>query len=188
MVASNSTNPAASMSSNIEDTGTPLEMQLGTVFRRNCIELIRPATGKSSAISLLVQALAREEQLDRQHAGKIICQLIERERHSSSAIGKGLAFPHLRTKDVSQFVGAIGVAPEGIHFGSLDKQPTQLVFLTLTPWENREQHVALLSRLVRLMQDKAVNLQMAQGLRPQGVYDYLMDLGDPASASAAGGP
>lgn len=183
MVAPNQATFSSGSRSN--DPGSPLGLPLAGVFRRNCIELIRPATGKSSAISLLVQTLAREEQLDRQHAEGIIRQLMERERHSSSAIGKGLAFPHLRTKDVSHFVGAIGVAPEGIQFGSLDNEPTKLVFLTLTPWEDREQHVDLLSRLVRLIKDKAVTMQMAHRMKPQAVYDYLIDLDaqEPASGS-----
>ena len=176
MVTSNS---ITSEDSRLPESGgstAALGLPLTSVFRPNCIELIRPATGKSSAISLLIQTLAREERLDRQHAEKIICQLIEREPHSSSAIGKGLAFPHLRTHDVDHFVGAIGVAPEGMNFGSRDQQPTKLVFLTLTPWEHREEHVNLLSRLVRLMQDKVVTMRLNHQIRPQDVYQYLTDL------------
>ena len=118
----------------------------------------------------------REERIDRAHAEEIISGLMERERYGSSAIGKGLAFPHLRTRSVDHFVGAIGVAPEGIPFGSLDQQPTHFVFLTLSPWDEREEHVLLLSRLVSLMGDKAITLQLREGMRPQQVYEYLSDL------------
>jgi mannitol/fructose-specific phosphotransferase system IIA component (Ntr-type) len=178
MVTSNTTDPENTDLSSLDRETTAVGLPLASVFRRNCIEVIRPATGKSQAISLLVQSLAREERLNREHAESIIRQLIERERHASSAIGNGLAFPHLRTRDVSHFVGAIGVAPEGFNFGAMDSQTTKLVFLILTPWEKREEHTDLLSRLVKLVKDKAVNLQMNNPLRPQMVYAYLMDLGN----------
>lgn len=153
-----------------------IHIDFTSVFWPNCIEMIRPASGKSSVISLLVQSLVCEGRVDRGQAENIIHGLMERERHGTSAIGKGLAFPHLRTACVDQFVGAIGVAPEGINFGALDDEPTKLVFLTLSPRSGREQHIHLLSRLVCLMQDKAVNMQLHHQLRPQDVYDYLADL------------
>ena len=176
MVKCNTTNTVNSIPAETDNPRPAMVLPLGSIFRPNCIEMIRPATGKSSTISILIQALTREEQIDRQRAEEIIRQLIDRERHSSSAIGKGLAFPHLRTRDVDRLVGAIGVAPEGIQFGALDNAPTKLVFLSLTPWEDREQHIHLMSRLVRLMNDKAVHMQMNHRLRPQAVYQYLTDL------------
>ena len=146
------------------------ELRLTSVFRHTCIEMIRPDMRKSSVICLLLQCLAREGHIDRQHAEKINLDIQERERHGSSAIGRGFAFPHLRTHNVEHFVGAIGIAPEGIEFGALDGRPTKLVLLTLSPWEGREAHMNLLSRLATLMQNKAVTLQ------PECVYDCLLDL------------
>ncbi len=147
--------------------------------------MIRPASEKSSVISLLIQSLVCEGRIDPAHAEEIIRGLIEHERHGTSAIGKGLAFPHLRTAEVKEFVGAIGVAPDGIDFGSLDHDPTKLVFLTLSPRDGREQHIQLLSRLVRLMQDKAVNMQLHHRLRPQDVYEYLSDLDEQNRSTTA---
>ena len=153
-----------------------LDISLRSVFHPSCVEVIRGGSGKSSVISLLVRILAREQHIDRSHAEAIVRELLDRERHSTSAIGRGLAFPHLRTHEVEHFVGAIGVAPDGIDFGALDGEPTKLVLLTLSPWQDREQHMALLSRLVSLMQNKAVSLQLTHRLNPKDVYEYLTDL------------
>ncbi|WP_339908365.1 PTS sugar transporter subunit IIA [Symmachiella dynata] len=157
-------------------------LDLTSVFRPNCIEMIRSASGKSSVISRLVQTLVCEERVERVHAEEIINGLLERERHGTSAIGKGLAFPHLRTQNVTNFVGAIGVAPDGINFSALDSGLTKLVFLTLSPRDGREQHITLLSRLVALMQSKAVNMQLHHQIRPSDVYDYLTDLDEQSRA------
>jgi nitrogen PTS system EIIA component len=160
------------------------EFPLTSIFRRNCVQIIRPAMGKSSVISLLVETLAREEHIKRDHAEGIVAELLQRESHGTSAIGKGLAFPHLRTHDVEHFVGAIGVAPDGVNFGALDAEPTKLVFLTLSPWADRERHMALLSRLVSLMQDKAINMQLHHQIQPEDVYEYLIDLDNQSQTQA----
>ncbi len=160
----------------VEIKPTVPHLDLSSVFRLSCIEMLRSASGKSSVISLLVQSLVCEGRVERAHAEEIINGLMERERYGTSAIGKGLAFPHLRTKNVRNFVGAIGVAPDGINFAALDNGQTKLVFLTLSPRDGREQHITLLSRLVALMQNKAVNMQLHHQIRPSDVYEYLTDL------------
>lgn len=82
----------------------------------------------------------------------------------------------LRTIEVQRFVGAIGVAPEGIHFESLDHEPTKIVFLTLSPLTSRRKHLNLLSRLVCFMRDKVMNMQMNHPIKPHEIYQYLRDL------------
>lgn len=151
-------------------------LKLTDVFHPNCIETIRPGTGKSSVISLLVRCLARAEHIGREHSKQLIADLLERERCGSSAIGRGLAFPHLRTRIVTCFVGAIGLAPDGINFGALDGNPTRLVLLTLSPWDGREAHMNLLSRLVSLMQDKSVSHHLNHNIKPPQLYTCLCDL------------
>lgn len=151
-------------------------LSLVEVFRPNCIETIRGGTGKSSVISLLVSRLASVERIEREFAEEIIRKILERERHCSTGYGKGFAFPHLRTPRVSHFVGAIGIAPDGLNFGSMDQSPTKLVFLTLSPLDYREEHADLMSRLANLMQDKRIGLQLMQTQQPTDFYRLLCDL------------
>jgi mannitol/fructose-specific phosphotransferase system IIA component (Ntr-type) len=93
--------------------------------------------------------------------------------------------PHLRTEAVLQFVGAVGLAPEGINFQSLDGDPTRLIFLVLGPYAKRERHFELMGRLSALMRDKST-LMFLQGRRtPREVFEYLGDL-DARSGEAVG--
>ena len=151
-------------------------LKLTDVFRPTCIETIPHGTGKSSVISLLVRCLTRAEYIDGEYSEQLIADLLERERCGSSAMGRGLAFPHLRTRIVTHFVGAIGLAPGGINFGALDGNPTRLVLLTLSPWDGREAHTNLLSRLVSLMQDKSVTHHLNHNIKPPQLYTCLCDL------------
>jgi len=154
----------------------PVRFSFSEIFQPNCVESIRGGTGKSSVISLLVRLLASTERIGREHAEGIIQKILDRERHCSTAFGKGLAFPHLRTPEVTHFVGAIGIALDGVNFGSADQSPTKLILLTLSPHDDRQQHSELLSRLVSLMKDKAIALQLSQQTQPADLHRYLCEL------------
>lgn len=148
---------------------------LTDVFTPDCVETLPASTSKSDLIRKLVQSLVQQNRLQAQHAQRVVDQLLEHESYGSSAIGKGLAFPHLRTSKVEQFVGAIGIASEGICLDALDQQPTKLVFLMLSPIESRNRHMDLLSRLVCLMKDTVIRVQLSHLLHAD-IYQYLRDL------------
>lgn len=147
------------------------------VFGSDCIVRISSTT-KADAIRCLVSVLVNNHRVDASRAEEIIRNLMRRESYGSSAFGNGFAFPHLRTSEVQRFTGAIGVAPEGLSFESLDHRPTKLVFLTLSPIASREQHMNLLSRMFNLMRDKAISMQLHHCIQPIEIYRYLQDLDD----------
>lgn len=152
-------------------------LRLSSIFTQDCIVRIPMGAKKKAVLEQLLQTLANSYQLTPQTQVPALLQsLLDRERTGSSGIGKGLALPHLRTESVYRFVGAIGLAPEGIDFQSIDGNPTKLVFLLLGPHEQREQHIELMGRLSALMRDKST-LMFLQGQRtPHAVHDYLADL------------
>jgi mannitol/fructose-specific phosphotransferase system IIA component (Ntr-type) len=158
--------------------GSPRKCRLclTDMFERSCLENIASCVDKSSVVDQLVKSIARANRIESKHVRPIIDELIERERFTTSAVGKGLAFPHIRSRRVSKFTGAVGIAPTGIDLQSLDKRPTKLVFLILSPWDEREMHLRLLSRLVSLTQDKSVHLRMDHELCPQDIWQYFQDL------------
>ena len=151
-------------------------LTLSSIFDSNCIESIPPSTGKVDVIRRLVQLLVIHHRIDQECGEAVILQLIQRESYGSSAIGKGLAFPHVRTNEVSCFTGAIGVAPESVNFESLDHKPTKLIFLTLSPLASRRQHTVLFGRLLSLMRDKAMSMRLQNFMRPHDIHQYLRDL------------
>jgi len=106
----------------------------------------------------------------------LVESLMERESHGTTALGKVLAIPHLRTDAVCRIVGAVGLAPAGVDFQSLDGAPTKVIFLVLWPTEKREQHFELMGRLSALMRDKSMLMCLQGQQKPHLVYEYLKDL------------
>jgi mannitol/fructose-specific phosphotransferase system IIA component (Ntr-type) len=151
-------------------------MRLASVFSPDCIEIIQGKTTKKGVVEQLLRSLVNARLLTLTQVPELAKALMEREDHGTTALGKGLAMPHIRTLGVSRFVGAIGLANGGIDFRSLDGEPTKLIFLVLGPYDQRERHFELLGRLSALMRDKSVRMFLQGRRTPREVAEYLKDI------------
>ncbi len=154
------------------------ELAFRTVFRPGCVDVIRGRIGPSSLLSQLVSLLVRAGIVHRNDGEDLIRSLLERERFGSTALGRGLAIPHLQTDAVSQHAGAALGCPDGVNFFSLDGNPTFFIVLLLSPRGSREQHSQLMSRLAGLMNDKRLTVVKQPGLTPGQLHELLIDLGE----------
>lgn len=157
------------------ETGESLVLRLTDVFPRSGMTNLGADRDKATALRQVVMTLVQTHQLGSEHAERILSELLDRERYGTSAIGCGLAFPHLRSRVVDSFVGAVGIAAQGIDFGSLDELPTKVVMLVLSPWNQRNAHLGLLSRLVSLMQEKSIQLRLDHQVTEDDLWQYLND-------------
>lgn len=103
------------------DNGEPPDKQL-MHYRRAC---------KEGAIEALVDLLARSGQI--RNVSKFAREFKMRENASTSAIGNGIAIPHLRSMQPRRLVVAVARSPEGIEFLSPDDRPVHLFFCLTTP-------------------------------------------------------
>ena len=79
----------------------------------------------------------------------------EREYKQSTGLEEGIAVPHGKTPAVSSLQLAMGIAPQGIDFGSLDGRPTRLFFLLVGSPDQSGPHVQALADVARLARSKA---------------------------------
>ncbi|OHB76600.1 MAG: hypothetical protein A2Z25_06030 [Planctomycetes bacterium RBG_16_55_9] len=74
----------------------------------------------------------------------------DREDKMSTGLEKGIAIPHAKTAAVSSLKLAIGIAPEGIDFNSMDGEPSKLFFLLLAAPNQSGPHVEALAEIAKL--------------------------------------
>lgn len=160
---------------------------LASLFCPACIEQIPTDATKPRVLEQLVNSLANAQLLSATEIPKILNGLMSRERIGSTALGKGLAIPHLRIDSVDEFIGAIGLSSEGIDFKSLDGASTKLVLLVLGPSEERERHFELMGRLSALLRDKTTLWFLNEPHTADEVFEYLTDL-DLRSGESARSP
>ncbi len=64
--------------------------------------------------------------------------LYHREKRTGTAVGQGVAFPHVRTLQVKTFIMAFGRSREGLPFRAPDDEPVHFFFaLTAPPYDDR---------------------------------------------------
>lgn len=96
-----------------------------------------------------------------EHAGKstgvsahdIFTALIQRERLSSTSLGRGIAIPHVKLAGVPQITCVFARLAKPIPFESHDGEPVDLLFFLLAPEEAGGDHLKALARISRLVRD-----------------------------------
>ncbi len=158
---------------NAAEDVSPAELDLTAIFSPDTIVTIPPGAGKSEVLGSLVESLARAGRLPRESVEAVTAALQERERYGTTGLGKGLALPHLRSRAVPDFAGAIGVAPTGVDFHSLDGLPTRLIVLLLSPFAERAAHVEIMGRLATLLSDKTLQYSVQLPRSPEALFRFL---------------
>ena len=74
----------------------------------------------------------------------LLAALLTREREMTTALGDGMAFPHVRLDRISKSYTILGICPDGADFQSLDGSPVQFFVLSLVPQD--QANFLLLSR------------------------------------------
>jgi mannitol/fructose-specific phosphotransferase system IIA component (Ntr-type) len=137
---------------------------------------LRPAAkGKESLLKELTEEI---EALDHIAGAreKFVAALLEREAQQTTAVGRGIAFPHARS-------GLIGVVEEPvlvlarplvpIAFGAADGEPVRLVVMFIAP--SVTVHLAILARLSRMFRDQQVRDQILTATSEQRVLKVLRE-------------
>jgi PTS system nitrogen regulatory IIA component len=108
-------------------------------------------TNKEQALRALVQILPLPEGVDRE---LLLRLFLAREASASTAIGDGIAIPHVRNPivlHVARPAVTLAFLAQPVDFGALDGKPVQVLFSIVSP-TNRG-HLQLLSRLSFALHD-----------------------------------
>ena len=116
--------------------------------------IIHPLSGKSGeeVLKNLIVPLVRDGNI--RNSDKYLEKLVNRENMASTAIGEGIAIPHIRNpreneSSVPRIV--IGISDTGIDFNAVDGKPVRLFFLVHTNSETL--HLKILSKISVLFRD-----------------------------------
>jgi len=96
---------------------------------------------RDEVIAELLDAIIRSGDAPAAIRGELLTRILERERKGSTGFGRGVAVPHVKHTGVSKLSAAVGLAPRGVDFNALDKQPVYSVFLLVSPEDRPEEHL-----------------------------------------------
>ena len=79
--------------------------------------------------------------------------VLEHEEGMSTGMENGIAIPHAKTVAVHELVACVGVTRRKIDFENLDRKPSQIFIMTLSPEDGTGPHVQFLAEISRLLKD-----------------------------------
>jgi PTS system nitrogen regulatory IIA component len=127
-------------------------LRLADYLREDLVIFDLPQLDKGELMrSFAAEVAARLPNLDE---ALLLERLNEREEQQSTGIGHGLALPHAMLPGLEQTVVVVGHAGSGLDFAALDAKPVDLFFLLLSPPEGTRDHLRVLARLARILDDE----------------------------------
>jgi len=135
-------------------------MKINEILELNCIKIPLNGTTKEEIISELVALMAGAGLIENQP--DLLRSAMEREGLMSTGIGKGVAIPHGRTRELKKMTGAFGISRQPVNFGSLDDQPVQIFFFVATPQNFIADHVKALALVSRLLNRDQIREQLVK--------------------------
>jgi mannitol/fructose-specific phosphotransferase system IIA component (Ntr-type) len=99
--------------------------------------------------------------------------VIEREQIMSTGLSNGLAVPHARVKDLAKPCVILALHGQGIDFDAPDGQPARIICMLLTPKDDPESQIELLSLFAQTFQHAAARQAALQSKKPTELLALL---------------
>jgi len=127
-------------------------MKITEILNKDNIELLPNISSKAVLIEKLIEITASTGKI--LNIEEVKKQVWDREKLMSTGVGKGIALPHAKTNHILEETGALIILKQGVEFESLDEKPVNIAFLLLGKENNVGNHLRLLSKISRLLNNE----------------------------------
>ena len=124
---------------------------------------------KRDALVALAVNLASAPQIKSRQ--ELVAEILRREELMSTAIGRGIAIPHVRLSSVTDLVVSVGVSQSDIiDFQSLDDVPVRLLFMIAAAYNQHAYYLQTLSFFSSKLKNNELRSALMTSKTPQEVY------------------
>ncbi len=128
-------------------------MNIGDILAKDGIISALKADDKKQALQELANRAAVATGVN---AHDVFNALLQRERLSSTSLGRGIAIPHIKLASVKTITCIFARLERAIAFDSHDGEPVDLLFFLMAPEHAGGDHLKALARISRLVRDPAM--------------------------------
>jgi nitrogen PTS system EIIA component len=128
---------------------------------------------KRDSLVALAENLAGAPQIKSRQ--ELVAEILRREELMSTAIGRGIAIPHVRLSSVTDLVVSVGVSQSDItDFQSLDDVPVRLLFMIAAAYNQHAYYLQTLSFFSSKLKNGELRASLLASKTPQEVYSLLV--------------
>lgn len=147
-------------------------MQVADLLQSRAVKVVGHLTSKKRLFQDLGDLAASVYGLSARAA---LEALQERENLGPTGVGHGIALPHARVEGLDRVRGVFLKLEKPIEFGSVDKQPVDLVFALFAPRESGVEHLKALALVSRTMRESGICTKLRANSDPATLYAILTE-------------
>ena len=148
-------------------------MFLHEILRPELVKIGLEAEKKRECISELMDVLIQYHEIPMNQRDILLEQLYANEDALGSGMEQGIALPHIATDRADDVICAVGIAPKGVPFGTLDGRLAKVVVLLLVPKKNYEDEVKAIAATQDLLEDDALVEKLLKCISAQEAYRQI---------------
>ncbi|MDR0628763.1 MAG: PTS sugar transporter subunit IIA [Treponema sp.] len=127
---------------------------------------------KRDALLALIDNIARAPQIKNRE--ELSLEILKREDLMSTAIGRGIAIPHVRLSSVTDLVVSVGISRKDIiDFQALDDEPVRLLFMIVAAVNQHIYYLQTLSFFSARLKNRDLRNALLQANDAQEAYKLL---------------
>ncbi len=126
-------------------------MTLFEAMRPECVTTGLACADKQALLREIARIACKSPTLAGLTEETIFAALEEREKLGSTGFGDGIAIPHCRLDEVTDFVVGLVTVPDGVDFDALDNAPVRLIIFIVAPESGSNEHIRLLSAISQVL-------------------------------------
>ena len=147
-------------------------IQVRNILSPDRIVFINHST-KHDALVQLSEVLATAPQV--KNGSELTAEILKREELMSTAIGRGIAIPHVRLSSVTDLVMAVGVCKKPIEdFQTLDDQKVTLLFMIAAAYNQNSYYLKTISHVSSKLKKDDLRDQILNASSEVEVFNLLL--------------
>jgi len=129
-------------------------------------------SAKRDALIALAKNLATAPQV--KNSQELSLEILKREELMSTAIGRGIAIPHVRLSSVTDLVVSVGISRAGItDFNPLDDEPVRLLFMIAAAYNQHAGYLQTLSMVSARLKNQSLRDSLLNARTTEEAYNLL---------------
>ena len=129
---------------------------------------------KHDVLVMMSEVLAKAPQV--KNSAELLDAILKREALMSTAVGRGIAIPHVRLSSVTDLVMAVGISKRDIlDFDALDGNPVRLVFMIAAANNQHDYYLQTISHFSAKLRNEELKSSLLNSTDPAEVYALLCE-------------
>jgi len=129
---------------------------------------------KRDALQLLAKNISTSPQI--KNSQELTTEIFKREELMSTAIGRGIAIPHIRLQSITDLVVSVGISSVDItDFNPLDDEPVRLVFMIAAAYNQHTEYLQALSYFSAKLKNPSLRNSLINAKTENEAYKLLAE-------------